>query len=116
VAGEQERAGEHQREDRLPALHGELLDGSDVLDPGAGDDHVEPAEALERRRHGGRVGLGVGQIGFKRGPRTVGIGPEVHGQHVDAVPGQAPGHRAADPAAGAGDQGGPRLRPRHLEG
>ena len=38
VLGQQERARQQQREDRVPAVLGELRDGRDVLDAGVGDD------------------------------------------------------------------------------
>ena len=59
VAGEDERAGQEQRDDRVPALERELLDRRDVLDAGVGYDQVEAAEPLERGGDGTRVGLGA---------------------------------------------------------
>jgi hypothetical protein len=70
VAGEQERARQQDREQRLPALLGELRDRGDVLKAGACDDRVDAAEALERRVEG-RAGLSTPASTAARFPAAV---------------------------------------------
>ena len=49
VLGQQERAGQQDRDDLIPPVLRELAHRRDVLDAGVGDDDVEPAEALQRQ-------------------------------------------------------------------
>ena len=104
VLGEQEGAGQHQREDRLPALERELLDRRDVLDARARHHQVQAAEALKRRCDRRPVGLGPAEIGFEGHAGAVWIGGQVDGQHLEPVRHQPLRRGAPDPARGAGDQ------------
>jgi len=106
VLGQQERAGEQDRDELVPAVLVELGHRRDVLQPGVGDDGVEAAEALEGGRYGAAVALARGQVGGVRQARAVGIRLEVAGQHLQPVVLQALGDRAADAARGAGDEHG----------
>ena len=110
VLGEQERAGQQQRDDRLPALDRELLDRRHVLDAGVGDHHVEAAEALERG--GDRVGVRLGRRSGR--PRTGLPGPSGSGSRSTAstsMPSslEPRGDGAADPARGAGHERRPAV-------
>ena len=82
---------------------GNSLDRRDVLDAGAGHDDVQMAEAVQCGGHRGRVGLGVGEVGFVRRAGPVRVRVEVDGEDVTPVLDHPGGDRAADPAAGAGD-------------
>ena len=109
VLGEQERARQQQRDDRLPALDRELVHRRDVLDAGVGHDEVESPEALERR--GDRVGvlLGRGQVGLERHPRPVadrGAGRRRARRYPSVA--QPVRDSAPDPTRGAGDERGAR--------
>ncbi len=53
---------EQDRDQRVPAVLGEVADRADVLDAGVGDHEVEPAEALERGVDGQLVRLAGGQV------------------------------------------------------
>ena len=104
VAGEQERARQQHREQRVPALLGELLDRRDVLEARARDDGVEAAEALERGVDGGPVARRRREIGLERLARPVRIRVQVDGQHRGAVRFQPCRDRAADAAARTRDE------------
>ena len=104
IAREQERARQENRDERVPAILVELLDGGDVLEPRIRDDCIDPTEALDRRVDGGPVSLPRRQI---RGEPVTGpgrIGLEVDGEHVPAVRHEPLGDRATDPARRAGDE------------
>jgi hypothetical protein len=102
-----ERAGEQQRDDRVPAVLGEVFDRGDVLDARVGDHDVEPAERLQRGGDGACVALAGREVGLVRNdPVPTGPWVQVGRQHVVAVGEQALGHGAADSAGGAGDEGG----------
>ena len=102
MLGEQERAGEQQRDDRVPAVLGEVLDRRDVLDA----DFARRREPAERRR----AGAGPRRRCRSRA-REVDDGPcsarRVGGGRARRS-GRSAGDRdrAADAAGGAGDEGG----------
>jgi hypothetical protein len=102
VARQQERAGEQQREQRVPAVLVELGDRRDVLEAGVGDDRVEAAECRDRPLDRGAVAVPRLQVGGERLARAVRVGLEVDGEHAGAVGDQRLGDRAADPARRAG--------------
>jgi len=81
-----------------------------VLHPGVGDDHVEPAEAFDGRLDRATVALAGGEIGHVplAGPASI-RRIEVNGQHVEAVMLEALPDRSADPTRRAGHDGGPPL-------
>ena len=85
IAREQERARQENRDERVPAVLVELLDGGDVLEPRIRDDRVDPAEALDRRVDGSPVALPRRQIRGEpvTGPRRIWV--EVDGEHMPAV-------------------------------
>ena len=90
---------------------GNSCDGRDVLDAGAGHDHVEAAEALDRGGHRRRVG----RRRRSGRPRGACPGPSGSGRRSTASTSypsldHARGHGAADPAGGAGDEGDVRAR------
>ena len=95
VPREQERRGEEQRDQRVPAVLGELGDRRDVLEARVRDHRVEPAVALERGRRRPR-GCPRGSSGRRRRRRP------------RARPTRRSRRRAcdrrADPAGRAGDE------------
>jgi hypothetical protein len=74
-----------------------------VLEARVGHDGVEAPEALERRVDGAAVALTGGQVRRERLAGRVCGGLEVDGQHVEAVPEEALGDGAPDPAGRTGD-------------
>src|SRR5512132_4162389 len=102
VPREQEGAREEEGDDRVPFVLREVGHRTDVLYARVGHDHVETAEAVERRLDRAGVALAGGEVGpvWLSGPGAVRL--DVDGQHVEAVGGQALGHRAPDAARRAG--------------
>ena len=72
---------------------------------------VKAAEGLDRARHGGLAGCGVGHVGLDEVPaQLVGDGAaastvDVGDDDVRTIARQVPGHALADAVAAAGDQG-----------
>jgi hypothetical protein len=88
VFGEQEWAGQHQREESVPPILGELRDRRHVLEPGVRDDHVEAAELVEGRLYCGLVPLAGGQVCSEGGAGPTVRGScrfKIHGENVYAV-------------------------------
>ncbi len=104
VAREQERARQQDGEQRIPALLRELVDRGHVLEAGARDDDVDPAELLESGVDRGPISGRGGEVGFERRAGPVRIGTQVDGEHVVAVLYEPGCDRAADAAARAGDE------------
>src|SRR6185436_8392095 len=103
-----------EREEGVPAVLVELLDGRDVLEPGVRDQGVEASEALEGRRDRSPVALARRQVGGERRPGTGRIGLEVDREDLPAVTDESLRDGAADAARGARDdrrlaQGPPSL-------
>jgi len=103
VACEQERAREQQVDQPVPAVLRELADRRDVLEAGVGHDRVEAPEALDRGLDRAPVALAGGEVGGVGDPGAVGIGLEVHGEHLGPGVDEPLRDRAADPARGARD-------------
>src|SRR6185295_2815895 len=85
VLGEQERAREQDRQQRVPPILGELRYWRDVLEARVRDDGVEAAEALDRRSDGAAVALAGGEVGREGLAGRVVVGLEVDRKHVEAV-------------------------------
>jgi len=100
VLGEQERAGQQQPEQCVPAVGGELGDRRDVLEAGVGDDGVEGPEALDGGRDGVAVARLFGQIGGEGLAGAVRVGLQVDREHLRAAVDQALGHSAPDSRGG----------------
>ena len=95
VLGQQERAGEQQRGELVPAVLGELGDRRDVLQPRDRHQHVQTAVRLQSGVDRLPVALARREVGL-HGHRPVGAHVDTHDVH--ALGRQALGHRAADPA------------------
>ena len=94
VLREQERRGEEQREQRVPALFREVAHRRNVLEARVRDHRVQPAEALERAVHDRAVAVARRQVGVV----------DVHGMHRPAVRLEPLDDRRADSAARARHQ------------
>ena len=104
VAGEEERARQQHRDERVPAVLVELLDRRDVLEAGVRHHGVDPTEPLDRRGDRGPVPGSRRQVGGERLTRPVGIGLEIDREHAPAVGDEPLGDRATDSARGTGDE------------
>ena len=98
VAGEQERARQQQREQRVPAVRVELGDRSDMLEARVGDDRVEPAERRQRVLDGLPGARARGQVRREGLARAFRVGLEVDGEHPRAGLDERSGDRAPDAA------------------
>ena len=92
------------RQQRVPAVLGELGDGRDVLEAGVGA-RVEAAEGLDGRVDRAAVPLASGEIGRERRARPVGVGLQIDREHVHAGVHEGLRGGAPDAPGGAGDQG-----------
>jgi hypothetical protein len=108
VLGQQERAGQQQGQHRVPAVLGEVGDRRHVLEPGVGDDRVDPAEALQGRVDRRAVALARRQVGGEGLARAVSRRPQVDRKHPHPVADQPLRDRAPDAAPRAGDEGNRR--------
>jgi hypothetical protein len=103
VPREEEGAREQERNQGVPAVLVELLDGRDVLEPGVGDQGVETSEALEGGLDRRPVALARRQVGGEGRAGTCRIGLEVDREDVPAVNDEALRDGAADAARCARD-------------
>src|SRR5579884_595167 len=118
VLGAEKRPGQHDADEQVPLLLGELVDRRDVLQPGVVDQDVETAE----RPHGSldhlpdliavtHVGVGCDRVAapvldpFRCLARCAVV--EIARAHRGARSRQCLGDRAADPAPGARHDRGP---------
>jgi hypothetical protein len=74
VLGEQERTGQQQPEQGVPAVLGELGDRGNVLEAGVGHHDVEAAEVLQRGVHRLAVAVAGDEVGANGTPGPSGAG------------------------------------------
>jgi hypothetical protein len=111
--GEGDGAEEHRVHERPQVAHVDLLDGSHRAVTGVVDEHVDGAEALERRRHGSVDVLGAGDV-QRGGQHPLGRGRDKVVECLRAAGGgdhavAGPQRRAGELAAEA--RGAPRDEP-----
>ena len=110
VPGEEERARQQHRKERIPPVLVELLERRDVLEVRVGDDRVDAAEALDdrvdRRPVSSRVASRRRTARPARRDRA-----EVDGEHVPPVGDEPLRDRTPDAARGTRDERLPGSRP-----
>ncbi len=104
VAGEQERAREEHRQERVPAVLVELLERGDVLEARVRDHRVEPPNCSTAAATRRPVALARRQVGGERLARAVRIRRAIDRQHLPPVSDEPLRDRTADAARGTGDE------------